>query len=91
MGATLRKLTSLFANCLLRLGHLVGEAGLRELQKSLDLLPSYGPAHAESATIYYQLGDYAAAWREVKQSRALGSEPPTGLVAGLTHKMPQPQ
>ncbi|MGA3018787.1 MAG: tetratricopeptide repeat protein [Bryobacteraceae bacterium] len=67
------------------------QAGLRELQKSIELRPSYGPAHAESAAIYYQLGDYAAAWGEVKQSRALGSEPPAGLVAALTHKMPQPQ
>jgi Flp pilus assembly protein TadD len=67
------------------------QAALRELQKSIELRPSYGPAHSESAAIYYQLGDYAAAWREVKQSRALGTEPPTGLVAGLTHKMPQPQ
>jgi tetratricopeptide (TPR) repeat protein len=67
------------------------QAGLRELQKSIELRPSYGPAHAESAAIYYQLGDYAAAWREVKQSRALGTEPPGGLVGGLTHKLPQPQ
>ena len=66
------------------------QAGLRELQKSIGLRPTYGPVHAESAAIYYQLGDYAAAWREVKQSRALGTEPPTGLVAALTHKMPQP-
>jgi tetratricopeptide (TPR) repeat protein len=67
------------------------QAGLRELQKSIELRPSYGPAHAESAAIYYQLGDYAAAWREVKQSLALGSEPPAGLVPALTRKMPQPQ
>lgn len=65
------------------------QAGLRELQRSIELRPSYGPAHAESAVVYYQLGDYAAAWREVKQSRALGTEPPTGLVAGLTLKMPE--
>jgi Flp pilus assembly protein TadD len=67
------------------------QAGLRELQKSIGLRPTYGPVHAESAAIYYQLGDYAAAWREVKQSRALGTEPPIGLVAALTYKMPQPQ
>ena len=67
------------------------QAGLRELRKSIELRPSYGPAHSESAAIYYQLEDYAAAWREVKESRALGSEPPAGLVAGLTHKMAQPQ
>jgi tetratricopeptide (TPR) repeat protein len=65
------------------------QAGLRELQKSIELRPSYGPAHAESAVVYYQLGDYAAAWREVKQSRALGTEPPNGLVAGLIIKMPE--
>ena len=67
------------------------QAGLRELQKAIELHPSAGAAHAESAAIYYQVGDYAAAWREVKQSRALGTEPPTGLVGGLTRKMPQPQ
>ncbi len=67
------------------------QAGLRELQKSSELRPSDGPCHAESAAIYYQLGDYPAAWREVKQSRALGTEPPAGLVAGLTRKMAQPQ
>ncbi|MGD0871264.1 MAG: tetratricopeptide repeat protein [Bryobacteraceae bacterium] len=67
------------------------QAGLRELQKSIELRPSYGPAHSESAAIYYQLGDYAAAWSELKQARALGAEPPSGLVAGLTHKMAQPQ
>jgi tetratricopeptide (TPR) repeat protein len=67
------------------------QTGLRELRKSIELRPSYGPAHAESAAVYYQLGDYAAAWREVKQARDLGTEPPSGLVASLTHKMPQPQ
>src|ERR1035441_4516990 len=67
------------------------QAGLRELRKSIELRPSYGPAHSESAAIYYQLEDPAAAWREVKEPRALGSEPPAGLVAGLTHKMAQPQ
>jgi len=65
--------------------------GLRELRTSMTLRPGYGPAYAESAAVYYQLGDHAAAWRDVKQSRALGTEPPTGLVAALTHKMPPPQ
>jgi len=67
------------------------QAGLRELEKSIALRPSFGRAHADSAAIYFQLGDYAAAWREVKRSRDLGTEPPTELVDGLTRKMPRPQ
>ena len=67
------------------------QAGLRELEKSIALRPSFGRAHADSAAIYYQLGEYAAAWREVKRSRDLGTEPPTELVEGLTRKMPRPQ
>lgn len=79
-----------------RLGVVIAKSGdfqngLRELQKSIELRPGYGPAHAELAAVYYQTADYAAAWREVKQSRAAGTEPATGLVAGLTRKMPQPQ
>ena len=72
-----------------RTGDLQG--GLKELQKSIELSPKYGPAYSETAEIEYELGDYAAAWREVKQARATGTEPPAGFLTGLSKKMPQPQ
>jgi tetratricopeptide (TPR) repeat protein len=59
------------------------EGAIRDYQRSAELRPGSGATHAEMAELYYQKGDIAGAWAEVRKARALGTEPPTTLVARL--------
>jgi tetratricopeptide (TPR) repeat protein len=60
-----------------------------EFKKAIQLNPKEGHAHANLALIHYNLGDYPAAWQDVKNARISGFEPPAAFLNALKRKMPE--
>jgi tetratricopeptide (TPR) repeat protein len=64
------------------------EAAIKALERSLQLNPGLGQAHAGLALVRYSRGDFAGAWREVNAQQAQGIAVDERFLAALTRKMP---
>jgi cytochrome c-type biogenesis protein CcmH/NrfG len=65
------------------------DAAAKAFERAAEADKSNGRARAGLAAVKYLRKDYAAAWREVKASRAANFEPPAPLLLALQRKEPQ--
>jgi len=59
------------------------KSAIADMQKAAELRPERTSTHNGLAELYLAQGDTDAAWAEVRKVRALGSEPPSALMARL--------
>jgi tetratricopeptide (TPR) repeat protein len=75
------------ASAEMRAGNL--DAAAKAFERAVEMDKSSGRARAGLAVVRYLRKEYAAAWREVKASRAANFEPPASLVAAIRRKQPE--
>jgi tetratricopeptide (TPR) repeat protein len=54
---------------------------IADMRRAAELRPDSAATHTELAELYLVSGDTATAWEEIRQVRALGTEPPSSLLA----------
>lgn len=52
-----------------------------DMRKASEMRPDSAATHTELAELYLVTGDTATAWEEIRKVRALGTEPPSSLLA----------
>lgn len=65
------------------------DAAAKAFERAAETDKTNGRARAGLAAVRYLRKDYAAAWREVKASRAANFEPPASLLIALRRKQPE--
>jgi tetratricopeptide (TPR) repeat protein len=56
---------------------------IADMRRACELRPDSAATHTELAELYLVSGDTATAWEEIRKVRALGTEPPSSLLARL--------
>jgi tetratricopeptide (TPR) repeat protein len=54
---------------------------IADMRRAAELRPDSAATHTELAELYLVSGDTATAWEEIRKVRALGTEPPSSLLA----------
>jgi Flp pilus assembly protein TadD len=76
------------ATSLLKLGDR--QAAIEQYLEAIRIKPDYAIAHGNLAVIYYYVGRYADAWREIRIAQSYGFSADPRFLEHLSQKMPEP-